>query len=83
MRASSLDFIRKRLEKALDSLRTTRGALNETGGGKGGSGAPLLGKKGEAFTFAQCGSKVLIEATSVEGEPGLGAVQVFLQQHAR
>jgi signal recognition particle receptor subunit beta len=94
-KAYSVDFIRRKLEKTLDSLRTSRGALAESGAAKGkgggtgasaaaasGAGTDLLGKKGEPFTFAGCaGARVSVAAagTSVAGEPGLGALRDFLR----
>lgn len=78
-----MDFIRKRLEKALDSLRTSRGALGETGTSKGKAQGILLGNPNEPFTLAQLGARVSIASTSTEGEPGLGAVRDFLQTSAK
>lgn len=45
-KAHTSDFVRKRLEKELEALRSTRSSLNE-----GSTGLNLV-KRNEAFTFA-------------------------------
>lgn len=65
--AHPVDFIRKRLEKEIDSLRATSGTLEDTSG-KGGA-APKVGRTGEEFQFAHLANKVSAVSLSVtEGE---------------
>lgn len=53
-KAHTVDFIRKRLEKEIDGMRSTRGAL---GGDDAASKAAALHSAGEAFTFEGLGAK--------------------------
>lgn len=46
-KAHTSDFVRKRLEKEIEALRSTRASLGEAGGP-----GPSLARRGEAFTFA-------------------------------
>lgn len=71
-KAHTVDFIRKRLERELDAVRETRGALDDIGSdhnnnnnnsngnggrGGGGGGGVYLGPIGEAFTFEALATK--------------------------
>mmetsp|Transcript_17434 Transcript_17434/g.52270 ORF Transcript_17434/g.52270 Transcript_17434/m.52270 type:complete len:172 (-) Transcript_17434:920-1435(-) len=49
-KAHSPDFVRRRLERELDTLRATRAAQPAAGGGPGDGAA--LGRPGESLTFA-------------------------------
>jgi len=75
-KAHTVDFIRKRLEKELDQMRSTRGAL---GGDGSATQAASLGVPGEPFTFEGLATKskgpavVCASASAVEAG---GAVEV-------
>lgn len=76
-----MDFIRKKLEKQLDSLQTSRAALAESGKSRGhaSAGYALPGKSGEPFTFGAWPGKVEVLATSVSASgPGIDGVRQFL-----
>lgn len=64
--AYSAEFIRKRLEKELEQLRSTRGALEDTSAKRGGDVG--IGKAGEAFSFAHVPWKFATAAISVVGD---------------
>ena len=53
-KAHTVDFIRKRLEKEIDAMRSTRGALG--GDGAASQAALLAGTSGEVFSFESLGT---------------------------
>ncbi|KAL4427612.1 hypothetical protein ABPG75_001701 [Micractinium tetrahymenae] len=82
-KAHTVDFIRKRLEKEIDQLRSTRGALGDVGGGKAGD-APQLGLAGEPFTFESHararGVKVSAVGVSAVDKGGVAEVEAFIRR---
>ncbi|KAL6768526.1 SRP2 [Auxenochlorella protothecoides x Auxenochlorella symbiontica] len=85
VKAHSVDFIRKRLEKELDLLQTTRSALEDVGGGRAAS-TRLLPPGAQAFTLAALQAATGIEvstasASAQEGD-GVGLVEAFVRRCA-
>ncbi|PSC68940.1 signal recognition particle receptor subunit beta-like [Micractinium conductrix] len=82
-RAHTVEFIRKRLEKELDQLRSTRGTLGDVNGGSGGGGAPL-GAPGEPFTFESHarahGVRVTTAGVSAVDRGGVAEVEAFIRR---
>ena len=80
-KAHTVDFIRKQLEREIDALRETRGALQET---SGGAALEQLGVQGEPFSFGAHargkGSLVTTTATSAIDAGGLADVMQFSRQ---
>jgi len=74
--AHTVDFIRKRLEKDIDTLRKTRGSLADSGGGSGAE--KFLGSKTEAFKFSQFSMPVTAGSVSVL-KNNLGEVVSFMR----
>jgi signal recognition particle receptor subunit beta len=83
-KAHTVDFIRKRLERELDAVRETRGALDDLDSTthKGNSGGGVyLGPMGEAFTFEALATKAkgpLVTATAVSAVDAGGWSDVVL-----
>ena len=64
--AHPADFVRKRLEKEIEALRTTRGTLEDTGGGESVTGS--VGLDGAEFAFEhQRSNKVEAAGCAVAG----------------
>lgn len=82
-KAHTVEFVRKRLEKELDQLRSTRGALSDVGGGGGGGGVQL-GTPGEPFTFESHararGVKVTTATLSAVDKGGCAEVEAFIRR---
>ena len=82
-KAHTVDFIRKRLEKEIDGMRSTRGAL---GGDNAASQAAILSSApGEAFTFESLatvgkGPVVSCAAVSALDSGGVKDVENFLRK---
>lgn len=79
-RAHSPDFIRKRLERELDALRSSRVDLAAASGGTGS--ASLSGSPGEAFSFAGLathrGVGVRIASIAAVQAEGVAGVRAFV-----
>ncbi|KAI7841678.1 hypothetical protein COHA_004545 [Chlorella ohadii] len=81
-KAHTVDFIRKRLERELDQLRSTRGALSDVGGS--GGQAVQLGVAWEPFSFESHararGVKVATATVSAVDKGGCGEVEAFIRR---
>lgn len=82
-KAHTVDFIRKRLEKEIDGMRSTRGALG--GDGAASQAAALSSASGEAFTFDGLatvgkGPVVTCAAVSAVDAGGISDVENFLRR---
>ena len=74
--AHPADFVRKRLEKEIEALRTTRGTLEDTGGGESVTGS--VGLDGAEFAFEhQRSNKVEAAGCAVAGND-LESVREFI-----
>jgi signal recognition particle receptor subunit beta len=80
IKAHSVDFLKKRLEKELDMMRQTRVAL---GGGGGREATAGLGPSGEPFSFNALarvrGPRVTAAATSAADAGGLVEIEAFIR----
>ena len=83
-KAHTVDFIRKRIEKEIDTMRSTRGALGEEGAAARASA--LTGASGEAFTFEALGTMgkgplVTCAAVSALDAGGIADVEKFIRKY--
>ncbi|CAG9464820.1 unnamed protein product [Pedinophyceae sp. YPF-701] len=77
LKAHSLEFIRKRMEKEITGLIETRKALEQAGAA---DKLDLGQQEAGGFSFAACRSPVEFVGVSAT-EPRLGAVEAFLAKH--
>jgi signal recognition particle receptor subunit beta len=67
--AHTAEFTRKRLEKEMEILRSSRASMQDTTTARGGSGsgaaAASIGKPGQPFSFESCSNAITCAATSV------------------
>lgn len=82
-KAHTVEFIRKRLEKELDQLRSTRSTLGDVGGNAAGGGVQL-GVPGEPFTFEAHararGMRVATAGVSAVDKGGAAEVEAFIRK---
>lgn len=83
VKAHTVDFIRKRLEKEIDTMRSTRGALG--GDGAASQAALLAGASGESFSFERLGMVgkgpvVSCAAVSALDAGGVADVEAFMRK---
>jgi len=72
-KAHTVEFIKKKLEKEIESLRSTRGALQ----GSAENQLPLA-NAAEPFTFANCRNKISVAAVSALLD-GAGPAESFIR----
>eukprot|EP00898_Chlorokybus_atmophyticus_P000229 jgi/Chlat1/1206/Chrsp115S00739 len=87
LNAHTVEFIRKRLEKELDQLRSTKNTLSEAStaavrAAGSSSGEVYLGSKTEAFKFSQLPNKVSFAETSV-AQGNIADVERFIRERIR
>lgn len=82
-RAHTVDFLRKRLEKEIEALRGTRGALEDQSGGGGGA-SNAMGPPGEPFSFEGLakarGVRVTAVSASAVDAGGAAEVEAFIRR---
>ena len=75
--AHPVDFVRKRLEKEIEMLRTTCGTLEDTSGGAAG-GAIVMGREGEEFQFDHLVKNQVTAVGISVSDDDLAAVKEFI-----
>lgn len=82
-KAHTVDFIRKRLEKEIDQMRSTRGTLSDVGSSSG-SQQVAVGEPGVPFTFESHakarGVRVVAVSASAVDTGGVAEVAAFIRK---
>lgn len=76
-KAHTSEFIRKRLEKELEAVRSTRGTL-----GEGAMQGSSIGKSDEIFSFAALKSPAVIIANAAALTGDISEIRTFLLRKA-
>ena len=79
-KAHRIDFVRKMLEREIDSMRSTKGSLV----GDPDARSDILGPPGEAFSFENLsrakGPHVTFASVSAIEKDGAGEIEAFLRR---